>query len=710
MKTFKKYINEDVNLSANVQSGKIDLDLSAVRDNINAYLNGVTSCTFVTPYIALERVSKVLANYHIFLPKYTFMEGDSGLAVFGISQFGGKMGMNDDGEVVTSDDSPFSFYFEYNMNDRGTFDVFAEIVDEDELQELLDDLEDEFEEEEVNEEVGYEGRAGQILNRATGRDNNTLGIKIGGRVARADNTPPIIPGKAERLSNVGAVASMITPAGRIPAVGRAVTAGIQAGKNFTAGITKGLTGSTTNVTRSLSGSGRFATPGGATKSGQAIGAAVRNPSVQGAVAGAAVGGGTVAAIKSGTTDSDNNDSNRETSTMPSNPPLPPRRPANIGSTGTQPQASTAPAPTPNRDPKNYGSFSTNNNSKYGFAASGSDEDTAANFFASDKRMRDAQAMKEHTVNEDKSENKEKKKQVLKKLYGNKKLRDIRSQMKDRVHREFDPRQLKVAEEAKLAGPETGSRLTTGSNQGVITTGITIPNSLSGKMKKKLKEEQINEIGDTSKGRKAINAVAHRADVEMADQAMKSRPNKKKLNKSLRAASLALNTHERRGGKVLASYIKRRYGLDEEQIDEGNKEKKVEIVRIKAKKGTVVKMNRIGDSTPEGSAVEVRQGKRVVKTGDYDRDSSAFWLDGKKDKGQTAYDTAKDAVRSVMKGIKEEQIGEAVNAKKIAADHDAGHSVDAIVQKHLNKKGDNKDEILKAIRAHLWNKRINKKTN
>jgi hypothetical protein len=60
------------------------------------------------------------------------------------------------------------------------------------------------------------------------------------------------------------------------------------------------------------------------------------------------------------------------------------------------------------------------------------------------------------------------------------------------------------------------------------------------------------------------------------------------------------------------------------------------------------------------------------------------------------------------GIKEEVVDEAVNAKKIAADHDAGHSTDVIVQKHLNKKGDNKDEILKAIRAHAWNKRMNKK--
>lgn len=43
-----------------------------------------------------------------------------------------------------------------------------------------------------------------------------------------------------------------------------------------------------------------------------------------------------------------------------------------------------------KDPKELGSFSTNNQSPYGFAKGGSDEDTAANFFASDKRMMDAQ--------------------------------------------------------------------------------------------------------------------------------------------------------------------------------------------------------------------------------------------------------------------------------------------------------------------------------
>ena len=63
---------------------------------------------------------------------------------------------------------------------------------------------------------------------------------------------------------------------------------------------------------------------------------------------------------------------------------------------------------------------------------------------------------------------------------------------------------------------------------------------------------------------------------------------------------------------------------------------------------------------------------------------------------------------IAKGIeKNESIEEAVNSKKITADHDAGHSIDVIVQNHLNKKGDNKDEILKVIRDHRWKTRMKK---
>lgn len=44
-----------------------------------------------------------------------------------------------------------------------------------------------------------------------------------------------------------------------------------------------------------------------------------------------------------------------------------------------------------KDPKELGSFSTNNQSPYGFAQGGSEEDTQGNYWASVKRMQDAQA-------------------------------------------------------------------------------------------------------------------------------------------------------------------------------------------------------------------------------------------------------------------------------------------------------------------------------
>lgn len=137
-------IREEVNLTANVESGKIDINDSAVRDTVNSMLDGITAHCFITPYIALERVSKVLANFHIFLPKYTFMEGDSGLATFPVNQFGEKMGMTNDGHVVTTPSSPFTLWFEYQLNDTGKYDVFCMIVNQDEFHDLVNDLDDDM--------------------------------------------------------------------------------------------------------------------------------------------------------------------------------------------------------------------------------------------------------------------------------------------------------------------------------------------------------------------------------------------------------------------------------------------------------------------------------------------------------------------------------------------------------------------------------------
>lgn len=125
----------------------------------------------------------------------------------------------------------------------------------------------------------------------------------------------------------------------------------------------------------------------------------------------------------------------------------------------------------------------------------------------------------------------------------------------------------------------------------------------------------------------------------------------------------------------------------EQIDEISQEKlrdyhaKAGTDRLKAK-ATVQKV--LNTKKPAMSSI--------------DKASSAYKRFQKRGAGMTM---------AANKMDEETELDEAVNAKKIIADHDAGHSIDVIVQKHLNKKADNKDEILKVIRNNAWNKRIKK---
>lgn len=157
MKTFNQYVNEETMPFAQTDKGFVGVDDPAVRDNINNLLDGVTAKNFITPYIGLERISKVLANFHISVPKYTFAGGDEGVTAFEINQFGPKIGMTDDGQVKTNESSPYYLYFEYRAADDGMFGVFASVVTEEELDDLMSDYEDEEEDdedegEEMNEE------------------------------------------------------------------------------------------------------------------------------------------------------------------------------------------------------------------------------------------------------------------------------------------------------------------------------------------------------------------------------------------------------------------------------------------------------------------------------------------------------------------------------------------------------------------------------
>jgi len=151
MKTFKRYIKEENAPRFGTSSGITDVNDGAVRDNINTILTMTTARKYITPYLALERVKKALANFHIFLPNYSFLEGDSGMAVFDVKQFGDKMGMTDDGQFIKEVPPIYHVYFEYQLSDCGMFEAFCEVVSKAELDEILEDVEDEMNEAESEE-------------------------------------------------------------------------------------------------------------------------------------------------------------------------------------------------------------------------------------------------------------------------------------------------------------------------------------------------------------------------------------------------------------------------------------------------------------------------------------------------------------------------------------------------------------------------------
>jgi len=142
-------MNEEVQPAA-LSGGFVGVNSEEVRDNINTLLAGVTGRPYISPYMALQRAAKVLAYFHIVIPQYTFTEGEHGMTTFPIDQFGLKVGMNDQGEMVKKSDDNCYVYFEWTQNNQGMFETFCEVVTQDELDEIMDDIENEEEDEEVS--------------------------------------------------------------------------------------------------------------------------------------------------------------------------------------------------------------------------------------------------------------------------------------------------------------------------------------------------------------------------------------------------------------------------------------------------------------------------------------------------------------------------------------------------------------------------------
>jgi hypothetical protein len=147
--SFKQFLEED-DSKAIVQTGinSKGLDNTVTKEIINSRLVAATNHAYLTPYIALGNIARILAYVGIVVPQYTFLDREEGEVVFDAPQFGEVAGVNIDG-TPAHPKTQYFIYFSYAMNEDGYYDCFAVIVDIDELDDILDEggeMEDEADE------------------------------------------------------------------------------------------------------------------------------------------------------------------------------------------------------------------------------------------------------------------------------------------------------------------------------------------------------------------------------------------------------------------------------------------------------------------------------------------------------------------------------------------------------------------------------------
>jgi len=140
--SFKQFLEEE-DSKAIVQTGinSKGLDNSVTREIINSRLVAATNHAYLTPYIALGNIARILAYVGIVVPQYTFLDREEGEVVFDAPQFGQVAGVNIDGTPAIPKTQYF-IYFSYAMNEDGYYDCFAALVDIDELDNIMDEGED----------------------------------------------------------------------------------------------------------------------------------------------------------------------------------------------------------------------------------------------------------------------------------------------------------------------------------------------------------------------------------------------------------------------------------------------------------------------------------------------------------------------------------------------------------------------------------------
>jgi hypothetical protein len=122
---FKKYLDE----MAEIENGQEEMESEESEDlsQVNFRLADELDDTFISPESGILAIRKVLEKFDLELS-----------ALYGV---------NPEGEEIVTDIGETNLYILYNLTDDGRYEFYAEIGDEERMEELLSDEEIDEEEE-----------------------------------------------------------------------------------------------------------------------------------------------------------------------------------------------------------------------------------------------------------------------------------------------------------------------------------------------------------------------------------------------------------------------------------------------------------------------------------------------------------------------------------------------------------------------------------
>ena len=149
---FKQYLAEFHNIEAGQAfekhetptDGSISISNARVRAEINYRLDGELDDIFLSPESGIQRVRKVLHRFSLDMPALYDADAEGDEIVIRLDQFGRVIDFTN--LISNKVEEIFYLYLIYYLTDDGRYEFYAELTDEEGLNEIMSDEEEDEEE------------------------------------------------------------------------------------------------------------------------------------------------------------------------------------------------------------------------------------------------------------------------------------------------------------------------------------------------------------------------------------------------------------------------------------------------------------------------------------------------------------------------------------------------------------------------------------